>query len=101
MKGLQTLLIIGCLLFTACSNQEKKVSIKKGVSKELADYRKQNINQIEYQLSFDIPENQKEDILGKNRILFQLKTSDQDLLIDFREDHPQIGTQKRQKHYRY
>ena len=86
MKGLQVLIIVVCLLFSACSKQETILKIEKGVSKELADYRKQNISQLEYQLSFDIPENQKENILGKNQIIFQLKATDQDLQIDFRED---------------
>jgi len=86
VKGLQVLIIVGCLLFSACSDQEKKLKIEKGVSKELANYRKQNISQLEYQLSFDIPENHQENIPGKNNILFHLKATDQDLKIDFRED---------------
>jgi len=69
----------------ACSSSKKPLPIESGVAKTLADYRKENISDLEYQLRFDIPEEREEAIPAKNTITFNLKSVEQDLQIDFRE----------------
>lgn len=75
-----------CLLAIACTSQKQHLPVEIGVAKTLADYRKENISDLEYQLQFDIPEEKEKIIIGKNKIIFNLKSTDQDLQIDFREE---------------
>lgn len=86
MKKPQVLLVLICIVVSSCNLSTKQLKIETGVSKTLADYRTENISQLEYHLGFDIPEDKTANIPGKNKILFHLKSSDQDLQIDFRED---------------
>ena len=80
------LLIIG-----ACNNQSElsESMLEKGVSKELADWRKENLSHLYYQLFFSIPENRKEAVTGSVTIQVD-KAEDVPLVIDFRADKKQI-----------
>ncbi|MPQ47750.1 aminopeptidase [Marinifilum sp. N1E240] len=80
-----TLMILICMLITACTNNNQSLPVEAGVAKALADYRKANISNLVYELSFDIPEFKNDEIPGKNTISFDLLSTDQDLQIDFRE----------------
>jgi len=82
-------MIIICTLLTACTNNQI-LPVESGVAKTLADYRKANISNLEYDLSFDIPEFKNEEIPGKNTISFDLLSANQDLQIDFRENANKI-----------
>jgi len=86
VKRLQTLAILACLLLAACSKTSEPLPIEAGVSKQLSDYRVDNMTDLAYTLQFDIPEKREDAIPGKNTITFNLKSLDQDLQIDFRED---------------
>lgn len=86
MKKSNTLILFLALFVTSCTNTIEELTIEAGVSETLANYRVQNISELEYYLSFDIPEIKSENILGENRINFLLKNNDQDLQIDFREN---------------
>ena len=86
MKKLQSLSVLICLFAIACTTAKQPLPIELGVTETLANYRKINISNLEYQLQFDIPEMRAEVIPGKNKITFNLKSVDQDLQIDFRED---------------
>ena len=86
MKRIQILLALICCIATACTSSKQALSIESGVTKTLADYRKANISNLNYELQFDIPEKREEIIPAKNKITFNLKSVDQDLQIDFRED---------------
>ncbi len=86
MKRLQSLSVLICFFVIACTTTKQPLPIESGVAETLADYRKANISDLEYQLQFDIPEVREEVIPGKNKITFNLKSLDQDLQIDFRED---------------
>ncbi|PXY01193.1 aminopeptidase [Marinifilum breve] len=81
-----TLMVLICLLLSACNKNTKTLPVETGVAKTLADYRKMNISNLEYHLQFDIPEGKSEEIPGKNKIIFNLASTDQDLQIDFREN---------------
>ncbi|WP_421920081.1 M1 family metallopeptidase [Marinifilum sp.] len=80
-----TLLVLICAILSACS-KDQPIPVETGVSKTLADFRQKNITNLEYQLQFDIPEGKSEEIPGKNKITFDLKSTNQDLQIDFREN---------------
>ncbi len=61
------------------------LTLSEGVSKELAEYRKANISNIIYDLSFNIPSNPKENVTGKAIITFDLKEQS-DVILDFQGD---------------
>lgn len=94
VKTIQTLALSVCLILTACSTSQKNLPVESGVAKILADFRKENISSLEYQLQFDIPEGKEEIITGKNKIVFNLKSTSQDLQIDFRENAQSIKSVK-------
>lgn len=56
--------------------------LAKGVTKELADMRKAMISDVVYNLTFNIPANQKEKVTGEAVISFQLHDK-QDVVLDF------------------
>ena len=56
--------------------------VEKGVSQQLAIYRKANIENVRYTLFFDIPDKKEQKVMGNERISFQWKGKD-DLQIDF------------------
>jgi len=61
--------------------------IETGVSHDLAIYRKQHIENIQYKLAFSIPENKSGNIDGTETILFDYKKSEKSSLqIDFKAD---------------
>ena len=86
MKALKILLILMSLFFSACGSAVPNLPVEPGVSRTLAEYRKSNISNLAYRLSFDIPESRTEPIPGVNLINFDLLDNEQDLQIDFRED---------------
>jgi len=86
MKNHKTILFLLSLIFAACNNPKQDLHIETGVAKTMAEYRTKNITDLEYQLTFEIPEKRDENIPGKNTISFNLFEVAQDLQIDFRED---------------
>jgi len=61
-----------------------------GVTYELAISRSQIIKNINYNLSFSVPENITEKIKGSEVIEFELSESKSDLIIDFQNDTSQV-----------
>lgn len=57
-------------------------TLKKGVTKELADRRQANISDIHYDLTFNIPANPKQNVTGLAVISFWLEERD-DVVLDF------------------
>ena len=76
MKNLLTLLL--CLLWQATNAQV----YEKGVSKALAEQRSQAIENVRYDLTFDIPENQKTPVSGTAVISFMLQSKGE-VVLDF------------------
>ena len=72
----------------ACKKPEN--APEKGVSYELNLDRKNNISNISYQLELNIPSEKNQVIEGKNTILFELKSTDHELVVDFNTDSSHI-----------
>lgn len=80
----QLLYIILMFAAVACTNASKKSLYEPGVSRQLAQYRKEHISNLEYTLHFSIPERKDTPVEGKIRIGFTLKQP-QETIIDFRK----------------
>ncbi len=74
-----SLLIFGTL---GCSTSPK---VEPGVSLELAKFRKALISDVNYELLFNIPGKETEDISASETITFTLKEAGHDIQLDFRE----------------
>uniref|UniRef100_UPI003BACD3A4 M1 family metallopeptidase n=1 Tax=Gracilimonas sp. TaxID=1974203 RepID=UPI003BACD3A4 len=74
-----SLLIFGTL---GCSTSPK---VEPGVSLELAKFRKALISDVNYELFFNLPEKETEDISASETITFTLKEAGHDIQLDFRE----------------
>ncbi|MEM9855868.1 MAG: M1 family aminopeptidase [Bacteroidota bacterium] len=70
-------------IFSSCSSPVKQLG--EGISRSLAESRKTQIADIAYHLSFEIPEDPKEDINGHLELWVSLQDTLQDLVLDF--DH--------------
>ncbi len=82
MKNILLLIVLALCLNTQSASAQM---LSKGVSKELAEYRKANISKIVYDLSFEIPANLRQHVEGKVIISFNLKAP-QDVILDFLGD---------------
>jgi len=77
------------IILIACQSSES-VELSKGVSIELAKHRKEQLSDITYNLSFDIPADRSTAINGVITISFDLNEVSQDLQIDFKEDRDHL-----------
>ncbi len=75
---------IGALGMAGGCQQAKVQDLETGVSLELARQRKQNISNVDYALSFTIPEQKENDVTGKVTITMDLEQAGP-VVIDFRE----------------
>lgn len=77
------------MLLFSC--QSDKVSpIASGVSKQLADQRKAQLSNVQYDLAFTIPTEKDSAILGKVTTIFELDNIDLDLIFDFENLQTQL-----------
>ena len=89
MSYCKTLFLIIFLSVTAaCSNS---VKVEPGVSLELAEHRKATISDINYNLTFRIPESQDQPISASEVITLTLSDNSQPLQLDFRESGDNIA----------
>lgn len=84
--------LIGAGEITSCSStraSSNALPVETGVSKELADYRKQVLSQIAYNISLQIPQEKQQPIIGSETITFRLSDNSKPLQLDFKEvpDH--------------
>ena len=85
MRRAYYILLLAALFITAgCKQQESDPRYDAGVSRELAEWRKATIDNLEYRLHFDIPEAKADEVTGTVEIGFTL-TEAMELIIDFRE----------------
>ncbi len=70
------------LVLSAC-NRSTKSFFHEGVSAELAKYRSRQIYDVNYQLHFDIPEQQEEAIKGTVKVLFKPLKARHGVILDF------------------
>ncbi|WP_405606444.1 M1 family aminopeptidase [Polaribacter sp. Asnod1-A03] len=80
--------LIACffLLISCDKQQDDKVKLEKGISYELAKYRKQQIADVVYNLDFQIPVEKQNPIPSKLVINFTVKDLENDVYLDFNED---------------
>lgn len=82
--------IVAIGLLTACTSPSPDAALlKAGVSRELAQYRKTNFDQVRYHLYFSIPEGRQEAVTGKAELLLSV-VEKQAIIIDFRGNPQQI-----------
>jgi aminopeptidase N len=81
--------IFFCVLL--CTNLPAQI-ITKGVSIELAKWRKQTISNVIYNLQFNIPVQKDSLVNGNESLLFSLKQNEQPVQIDFKGNANQIIT---------
>lgn len=90
MKGYGYLFVIGMLLMFSCNTgPEDKDLLDAGIPKELAAYRKEQVSDITYTLSFDIPKNREDSIRSHLKLDLQIHSLSQPLYLDFNDqkDH--------------
>jgi aminopeptidase N len=78
--------LFAVLLFISCINKEEELKLEKGISLELATYRKQQIADVVYNLEFKIPNEKSKPIPSKLKVSFRIKDLKNDLFLDFNED---------------
>ncbi len=83
MKYYFYFLIVIFLIFSC--KDEKKITLEKGISLKLAQYRKQQVNNVLYELSFNIPLEKTTQILAKLKLKLSINTLKNDLFLDFNE----------------
>lgn len=74
------------------AQQAGPVVVEPGVSYSLARYRKEVISDVQYNLLFRVPAEKKESITASEIIAFSLKSSAQDLQLDFKQPAERIKT---------
>lgn len=77
-------------LMMSCEGSTQIIPVEKGVSKQLADYRDEVIDDVIYELSFDIPEEKSNEIEASLDMRFELSEISQALQLDFRADSSQL-----------
>ena len=78
-----SLLII--FLLMSCASDRKKLIIEKGISYELAQYRKQQLSDIVYRLHFSIPKEKDLPIPTVLQVEFTVIDLQNDVFLDFNE----------------
>ena len=74
-------------IFTSCNKEDNsKIKLETGISLELAEYRKQQVSDVVYNVHFRIPEDKNEVIQSKLVLLFSLNDLNNDLFLDFNEE---------------
>ena len=79
------LLFITFFLLLSCSSKEDTIRLEKGISLELAKYRKQQVSNVVYHLDFDIPTTKTEPIPASLTLTLIIQDLTNDLFLDFNE----------------
>ena len=77
----------------ACQPAPTNRLLEPGVSSELAQYRKKNLTDVNYNLQFSIPESKAEPLIGRAEIAFKL-TKGKSLVLDFKATPEQLDSVK-------
>ena len=84
--------IASIAFLSACSTPASDtVLLQPGVSRELAQFRKEHFEGVRYNLFFSIPESRKEAVTGKAEITLALRKK-QPVIIDFRGEPEQVAS---------
>ena len=77
---------LSILLLLAMACQQQPMPVQTGIPEELANWRREHIDELSYRLSFQIPESRNGKVHGNVEATFQLDNVDQDLQFDFKGD---------------
>lgn len=92
MKIFYSFICFFILIFNSFSQSKEKALFENGVSEQLAHFRKKQISDLQYTLSFEIP-NQKTENINSNLIVnLSLSDLSQPLILDFKEKTSNIKT---------
>ena len=79
--------LIACFfVLISCDKQQDKLTVEKGISLELAKYRKQQIVDVVYNLHFKIPKEKAASIDAKLEVYFTVNDLKNDVYLDFNEE---------------
>lgn len=91
MKWIPVCFFLFLLGITSCKERLKETAISNGVSDTLANARRHAITDLQYELSFDIPENKATPIAAREQVAFRYSgTAVTPLLLDFKADTGQL-----------
>nr|WP_294925641.1 M1 family aminopeptidase [uncultured Flavobacterium sp.] len=92
MKILYSFLIFFTIITIGFSQSKQKESslLENGVSEQLAIFRKQQISNVSYELSFEIPNQKERDIISNLNLDLTLSDLSQPLYLDFKEKSEKI-----------
>jgi aminopeptidase N len=79
------LCVLFLLVLVSCDKQKEELTLEKGISFELAKYRKQQISDVLYNLHFKIPKEKKHPIAAILEINFKVRDFKNDVFLDFNE----------------
>ena len=89
IKYLLNAFLVVCIL--SCASEKKtELTLEKGISLELAQYRKQQVQNIIYNLDFKIPEDKETPIASTLNLEVNLTDLGQPLFLDFNADKSRI-----------
>ncbi|MCK0107918.1 M1 family aminopeptidase [Flavobacteriaceae bacterium S0825] len=77
------------LFLVACNNNDKVTEsalLAKGISLDLAEFRAEQLSNIEYHLTFDIPESLDAPVVSKLKLEANILNLQQPLILDFNAD---------------
>tara|TARA_R110002020_G_scaffold303939_2_gene519458 strand:- start:75252 stop:77819 length:2568 start_codon:yes stop_codon:yes gene_type:complete len=87
MKKFFTLaLLVSVLIISCADHQEKPNLLEKGISENLAIYRKNQVDSVIYRLDFKIPLKQEDSIPAHLDLSLNINNLDQPLYLDFNEN---------------
>jgi aminopeptidase N len=87
-------LFFSCLLLFPCicyAQRQSAPQIERGVSRDLASFRKHLIKDIKYKLGFNVPADRNATILASEAISFSLQSNKYPIQIDFKGEKAQLG----------
>ncbi|MEL0454663.1 M1 family aminopeptidase [Flavobacteriaceae bacterium SZ-1-7] len=92
MIGMKNLffVFIFSILFSCNTQPENEALLVEGVSAELATFRKKQVSDVIYNLSFHIPLKKEESIASKLELNVNLSNNKNHLILDFNEDKSHI-----------
>ncbi|WP_281634591.1 M1 family aminopeptidase [Flavobacterium luteolum] len=92
MKIFYSLLCFFILIFNGFSQSKADELFENGVSEQLAHFRKKQISDLQYILSFEIPNQKTENINSQLFVNLNLSDLSQPLILDFKEKTSNIKT---------
>jgi aminopeptidase N len=92
MKIFYSFLCFVILIFNGFSQSKESGLFENGVSEQLANFRKKQISEVQYNLSFEIPNQKEENINSTLTVNLNLSNLSAPLLLDFKEKTSNIKT---------